>query len=431
MKNTIKLFCILLSLLLLCSCSAEPAAPTESTKAPAATDTPAETEPVDGGWAAEDDYIFPLFEDETFRLELLIHKTTQGKTRCDLRVVSLVEEPFTVYCTDILLNGCISVEEIDFYSVEDQHTQIVDTYALLGQPVQSFSCKVEKSDYTSDSDTAHECSVTIPSDFVPHLICEPKFNAKAVRQTLCDTDQIKLTLLAAGDLMSDNGYSSPFSIAMLAENKTDKALPLNVPSAAVNGSVVDVYGIKTDLAAKQQLFCYCDISTYSLGDSLEEIWDLSLQIMTDQSENTGMAFSADGGSWYPVKLQQSGTEAAVEIREVLYEDDTLQIGLIGLTSIDYSFDDESCHKWELSILNKSDQNLTLSSFDEAADGEIIDDVAGLYGDLGAGLRLHTDMWVHTKPDAPVPAVSFCLRVTTQGAGALLYNINTPIVLPTE
>lgn len=385
--------------------------------------------------------IFPLLDQNGVRLELVISRNAENMA-VELYLWLYLEEPgedATYTISDFVLNDCILLPE-DHLAWTDEAAQgftleagsLFSRGILSPEDLRSFRCHIRKSSWDSADQSTPldtDCYTAIPEGFRPDYVFLDCLGVRAEEQVLCDDGSMCVTLQGLGTPPWKK--AGRMGILLQAENRSAKNLPFTVSGLSANGAFCTVYGDHANLPPGSLRYLYIDLPYDSFTKAeITQIRELSLLLLTDESENTG-AFTVSGGSWYPVELiGSSGESAAPVISDPIFENDWIRVGLAGTDQHPPILEGRDCsYSWRLIVENISNTDLQLYRYEE--DGEDTPDLYFSDGKIGAGGWRYVTVTVYVPEGTPRPAIPLRLIAHTLGGGKLLFLADAPMILPAE
>lgn len=186
---------------------------------------------------------------------------------------------------------------------------------------------------------------------------EPIYGARAEKQVLFETEAVRATLLyfGKGDRIGTG--------CIYIENFSDEFLELQIDAACVNGVTFDLFSTSFEVGPKGAT--YDTISTFdaNLAQSrILEIESLKLHYALYELGTTVYFVVPKLHGWADVKLCEKGKAKAFTMGEnLVYDENGVKVVVDS-----YEENDAECI-WKLTVINDSDEDITLYATDENGD----------------------------------------------------------------
>ena len=380
--------------------------------------------------------IFPLLARESAALSLVVSRMGGLAETTYCLKYALPNDGAFYSVTDITLNGRIRLPDVELADGDGLlPLEIWDLYArdLLpaGEPL-DFSCRMRKETYGEGKPWVEVCEALIPADFQPQPVFLPCLGAAARRQALLEDSRIRVTLIGLGEAPDSAGK---LSFLLRVENHSDGIIPLKVSGLVVNGAYFaagDGFSFQTHLyRLAPGAVCHPSGSlslSSLLSSGITGISDVSLLLLTDAVENSGVS-SATGGASFPVQLSESApAEEEPEGGLLLFENEWIQMYYVDCGKPN-EWIDRTTYTWRLLVRNISDRNIELETPDERLQGEVT--CSFVYSQIGAGCWKYVTVIGEAPSALEHPAFSLWVRGCSAGGGRLLFPEAGPFELPLD
>ena len=270
-----------------------------------------------------------------------------------------------------------------------------------------------------------------------HTLAYNKFmGATASEQILYEDEKLKLTLMEWGQDPSRDSY---ISAIVCFENNSEESIPVMVSGMGLNGIYFDGSDPVNFLKPGQKSYATYSILCSDVEDEgITSISEVSLLILTDESQNTGIV-NYDGGVWYPVVLDEQGdVQKDFAEGEVLYEDEDVRISYIGQEKREWT-DGGGYYKWNLAVVNNSDENVRVAMIDVLVDGtpkdtwETNNQVIYL---ASADVPAHSNRYIEISASyydelLPQPEIQFRFQLRTMSGGSVIATSEEAMTMTAE
>ena len=335
-----------------------------------------------------------LTEKDDIRVYLTTQDTERNGTRYFVDVENFGEDTVKLSVEgDILLNGTIHVEsnvslrirpndfmyeELSFGLAETTNVlKNLETLQFTINLVNNRSGRTLWPEQTFLVDMSQAPSADMESSYRTTLCFDyPFMGAIAQEQILCETEQMRLTLLGVGSAVENNTRTS-CDFYFRAENLSDKDSNISLEGIVINGQFFELYGDDSVSAGKEKYF-----SAWFDGSTLKNQKTTgihSLEFLVSISEEDQTWFREMPRMWCPVTLQQAADPQSGLSGKLLWEEQGVRLSLL-------EFDPQG-GQWLLLVENNTDQDISLNAVDASYDGIPSGSGWSIYlyeGALGAG-----------------------------------------------
>lgn len=284
-----------------------------------------------------------------------------------------------------------------------------------------------------------EVRIELPDKTPAGLYFESYLDAQAEEQVLLDNEDVKISLLHLGRLLTSDYSSKYFRGFVRFENKSGYDRPVGVESIRINGLSIDVLADQKETLEKWHSCIHSfRVSEDDLAkNGITSISSVSLMLLSDNSEITGTV-ALSGGSWYDIELSEAGIaeDESEPEGELIFDEADVQIYLNGGERTEWSFadsEDEHNFVWYLTVYNNSDADVELNLIDEQLDGADLPEDKHLFIDsdeeVGYHSRRNMPLRMYDWPSEKSPEVRFRVQLRTVGGGAIVYTSEEPVVIP--
>lgn len=251
----------------------------------------------------------------------------------------------------------------------------------------------------------------------------PHLGAKAEKQILYESENLRLTLLGLGE---SSGGSPAANCLIYAENLSDRPLNFGIFGQVLNGYYVDDYA-SASLSAGMATYLEVDGIQYNLNklgfDQLH-----SVTLMVAESHRGLWWLNSTECIWCPVELSQAGESRTIQPGELLWEGQDVKVYLYRGTGKDGS--------WYVITENNSHQDISLWAIDVCFDGVPADRTnASFYisSKVGAGQRRVAQM-LYTDFDEgnPMPQeITFSFQIRSFDETRVIHTAAERVTLRVE
>ena len=436
--------CLFVSLLLLFSApSAEAASVSPVPFALASCADPAEPAP-----ASDPANAVLLFERNGLRIELLSGYTLSRYPGFSyvIKFTDLTGNTPYASLNDILLNGRISVDDVSCFwwnsnnevppEEDGQSVRVEYEFAddwpkqlrLAGESqLRSLSAVVS----IGYSGSNIPIEVTLPDGMNAGLLTEPYRQARAEEQLLHDDENVRVRLLAMGDMYLS--FGGELGIVLEITNNASRPVSYELLGAEVNGMYIECLDRAPKLDPGGVRLFYSSISRSDLDE--QQVFAVnSFSVLLSETEKTGIRVPADRLVWYPVELSLAAPqEPEPSLGTVLYSRDGLSIGQRGVHESEPWFSgDNILYYWDMAIRNDTDEDISVDFVNVQIDGvpepeDPFSDEPHLAGDtlidVGAHCTRYVSCFISLPSDSERPRISFCFSVFTIDRSELLYSVS--------
>lgn len=435
-RKIVNLLCIA-SMLSVCACGNEvlPVSTEAASETIVSTEI-SSTPELSQSFARYDEPGYILLDEGGIYCEFLQIMDEEGTQRYYAHILNNNDYYISFEINEMVVNGDIFVPGITIYADENEeiYSELQELYV---EDISSIDMKISYTDKDSYDPIEKQVNIVITDGNTLQYI--PAYDALAKEQVLIDNDTVRATLLGAGcNQAFGYGIYKDFSGIIRFENKSDEAIPLKINSACINGISFDNIVSNPDIMlppSVETMLSFEINSSYIADNNITSIWNVSLQILTDESENTGYSSTGlEGGSWYDLELSSKGEVTDVDPGQLIYEDDSISVSCIGEEFIENASGTVR-YIWTLKIDNKTDQDIALHRGVHTLNGEDIDrnnlDVF-LYSVncIRANGFTYTEMTYSGEP-IDIEEVTSTFSISNSGKSKLLYESDTPIVINRE
>ena len=353
------------------------------------------------------------------------------------------DQELSVWMDDIVVNQTYKIQEslggfVDpLSSDKDSITQMsVMAYNEGLEYIDSirFHLKIHDEEFAVLEDTDFE--VVFEKPLVHGLDYNKFMDAKADEQVLFEDEKLKLTLMEWGQDPHSNSY---ITAVVCFENNSDETIPVKVSGMRINGCHFSGSDPVNFLEPGQKCYADYDISRSDVeNEGITSIWEVSLLILTDESQNTGIV-NYDGGIWYPIVLAEQGEAAEDFVEgEVIYEDKDVRISYTDQEKHEWS-DGGGYYSWNLSVVNNSDENIRVAMIDVVVDGIAEEswktDDQAIYL-ASADVPAHSSRYIEISASyyeelLPQPEIQFKIQLRTMSGGSVIDTGEETITLAPE
>ena len=294
--------------------------------------------------------------------------------------------------------------------------------------LQSLQCEASFRNADYDLVAKEQIAVSFPAWPEPTLGALPYAGARAERQILLETEEIRVTLLGCGRYPgTSESETEHLRGALLVENRTDKQVPYSFRGVSVNGYYFEMRGPNISLSPGcvfQDTILVKDSDLKEQG--IGEIESIRLLLATEADKQTGR-LSPGSGVWYPLALTEHGTAAPLPAGKEL-----ASLGGVRLTALEQT-ESEDCWYWTVLAENEGETGVMLRAADEQINGEPMSWSFGSpffsFGEpeLGSGTARILRWRLRKEDFSDRPELSFRLQVLTAGGGKLLIQQKEPMV----
>ena len=437
------------------------AVPTEApmaTEQPQAPESPVpedESTPEDPIPACAEQYAFenyrhPLLDNPDILVEVVFARALSSETVTGFLVQNRTDRPVSVTVSDIVLNGEIQVfDSPTFYLNAHQSEKrfflsaMTTACAMVGfKNITELTASVGIREEGSLDTRTVPCSIAFPEGIVLRYAYEAFHDMRADRQVLHEDDTVTVALLGCGAFYASTGPRDILNGILWIENHGSKEIPVHLSNVSVNGKTVYCIALGSDSLNPGES-CLIEFSVY--GSELDtagitSVSSLALQLLTSEEENSGGAWTLEGGTWYPVALSESGmAEETTENGRIVYQDGLLEIGL---NRIEFEPRNEYTEvRYIVYVANHRTEGISLHVVDPLCDDlpyqsslagfEKIYPKNNQFGPESEGFMTLTLYLPKGITEETLPTLSLCLQVRSQGNDSIFYTTAERIILAEE
>lgn len=371
-----------------------------------------------------------LFSKNGIDVYLAVVKDFDGMNSYAIKARNNTDRAVSVVGTDGFINGnvycsCYGSVRVDpgkfvaesngfSFGVADSapETQAIESFQLTvyAEDDETWAQVMEKTVVRVDMTDAWRMDREYTGSFE---IMEPGMDALAQEQVLLEDEEVRLTLVNGGAVGTD---TETLRLVFKAENLTPYEQQVDIKGLAVNNVYID--GSYTEsLPGNSVVYWHEDITDYELQDAT----DLSVQslaVLVTRPGNEAWKVPSTQKQWVPITLTRSGRAAPFEKGDVLWAQDSMEVGSRGY--------DPKKDLWLLTLVNQSDQAVRLQVVEAATGEKLWPGAAKAYPGQNAVVEVSNPAdWTDTGEVAPY---AIRLQIYDLETGELLAESPEEIIL---